>query len=47
MPRYDFNIFIYSYEFNYDLVVSLESAVMTFSLEVDGKTMGSVNVDYK
>ncbi|KAF5134081.1 hypothetical protein E5D57_004713 [Metarhizium anisopliae] len=36
-----------SYEFNYDLVVSLESAIMTFSLEVDGKTMGSVNVDYK
>ncbi|KFG86767.1 putative hsp70 protein [Metarhizium anisopliae] len=35
------------YELHYDLVISLESAIMTFSLEVDGKTMGCVNVDYK
>ncbi|EFY98456.2 Hsp70 family protein [Metarhizium robertsii ARSEF 23] len=35
------------YEVHYNLVISLESAIMTFSLEVDGKTMGSVNVDYK
>ncbi|OAQ70708.1 Hsp70 family protein [Pochonia chlamydosporia 170] len=35
------------YDLHFHLVVSLQSAVMTFSLEVDGQTMGCVTVDYK
>jgi hypothetical protein len=36
-----------SYDVHYDLVVKLESALMTFSVEVDGKTLGSVEASYK
>jgi hypothetical protein len=32
---------------NYDLVVSLKSALMKFSLEIKGKEFGSVNAKYE
>jgi len=35
------------FDVHYDLVVKLESALMTFSCEVDGKVMGSVEAKYK
>lgn len=35
-----------SYEVHYDLVVSLESALMTFSLEIDGQQMGKVEAKF-
>jgi hypothetical protein len=36
-----------SYEVNYDLVVEIKSALMTFSLEIKGKAMGSVTASFK
>lgn len=35
-----------SYDIHYDLVVKLESALMTFSCEVKGKTLGAVEASY-
>lgn len=35
-----------SWEFLYDLVVTLESAVMKFALEIDGECFGSVEAKY-
>jgi len=35
------------YDINFDLVVKLESALMTFSCEVDGKIMGSAEAKYR
>jgi hypothetical protein len=35
-----------SYDVNFDLVVSLKSALMTFSLEVDGVSMGRVQAKF-
>ncbi|ORY15235.1 hypothetical protein BCR34DRAFT_558917 [Clohesyomyces aquaticus] len=35
------------YDVYYDLVVRLESALMSFSTEVNGKTMGSVEASYR
>lgn len=35
------------YDVDYHLVVTISSATMTFSLEVDGVEMGSVKADYK
>lgn len=37
----------YGYEIDYNLVVTTEAAVMKFSLEVDGKEMGSVAAVYE
>ncbi|KAK3343434.1 Hsp70 family protein-like protein [Lasiosphaeria hispida] len=34
------------YEVHYDLVITLKSALMTFSLEMDGKPMGSVEASF-
>lgn len=36
----------HSWELGYDLVVTLESAVMKFSLEIDGESLGSVDAKY-
>jgi hypothetical protein len=36
-----------SYDVRYELVVKLASALMTFSCEFDGKTVGSVEANYK
>ncbi len=36
-----------SLDIDYDLVVKTESALMTFSCEFDGKTVGSVEAIYK
>lgn len=38
---------IFSYDVHYDLVVKLESALMAFSCEVNGKTLGSVEASYR
>jgi hypothetical protein len=35
-----------SYNVNYDLVITLESALMKFSLEMDGVSMGSVEAKF-
>jgi hypothetical protein len=35
-----------SYKVRYDLVVTLESALMKFSTEVDGKSMGTVDAKF-
>ncbi|KAI9685583.1 MAG: hypothetical protein M1822_004441 [Bathelium mastoideum] len=35
------------YDADYDLVVRLESALMTFSCEVEGKTVGTVEANYR
>ena len=35
-----------SYDVHYDLALKLESALMTFSLEIDGQTMGSAEAQY-
>lgn len=35
------------YEVHYDLVVTIQAAVMKFSLEIDGKEMGSVEALYE
>ncbi|KAI5460779.1 hypothetical protein BGZ63DRAFT_414898 [Mariannaea sp. PMI_226] len=35
-----------SWDVNYDLVITLESAVMKFGLEIDGESFGSVNAKY-
>lgn len=35
-----------SWEVHYDLVMSLDSAMMSFSLELDGETMGSVDAHF-
>jgi hypothetical protein len=36
-----------SFEVQYDLVVTLESALMKFSLEVDGQQMGMVQANFR
>jgi hypothetical protein len=36
-----------SYEVHYNLVVETKSALMTFSLEINGKAMGSVTATFK
>jgi hypothetical protein len=36
-----------SFEVHYELVVTLKSALMTFSLEIDGVAMGSVTATFK
>ena len=36
-----------SYEISYDVVIEMKSAVMTFSIEMDGKTVASVEVKYE
>jgi len=38
---------LFSFEINYDLVVSFNSALMTFSLEIDGKSWGSVEPKFE
>lgn len=35
-----------SWEVHYDLVITLESALMKFALEIDGKSMGSVEAKF-
>ncbi len=35
-----------SYEVNFDLVIELKSAIMTFSLEFDGVPMGIVKANF-
>ena len=35
-----------SFDVYYDLVITLESALMKFALETDGKAMGSVDAKY-
>jgi hypothetical protein len=35
-----------SYQVHYDLVITMESALMKFSAEFKGKEMGSVQPDY-
>lgn len=32
---------------HYDIVINIQSAIMKFSLEIDGKEMGSVDVNYE
>jgi len=36
-----------SLEIHYDLVVTLKSALMTFSLEIGGEAIGSVTATFK
>lgn len=38
---------ISSWLVSYDLVISFESAVMTFSMEIDGETLGSVEARFE
>lgn len=35
-----------SYDVSFDLCVTLESAIMKFSMEINGKEMGSVYANY-
>lgn len=39
-------LIFHSSELGYDLVVTLESAVMKFSLEIGGESLGSVDAKY-
>jgi hypothetical protein len=36
-----------SYQVYYDLVITMESALMKFSAEFKGREMGSVQADYR
>ena len=38
---------LFSFEVVYDLVVTLDSALMKFSLEMDGVEMGVVKANFK
>jgi len=38
---------LHSYNISFDLIVSLKSAVMSFSLKIDGVAKGSASVTFK
>ena len=37
---------VHSFDIHFDLIIRLESALMTFSLEIDGVKLGSVETKF-